>query len=72
VSCSYAHQQNGSTERKHRYIVEVSLSLLNHVSMPLKYWDEAFLAATYLVNRLPTKTLDFSSLIERLFLKKKL
>jgi hypothetical protein len=39
--------------------------------MPLKYWDEAFLAATYLVNRLPTKTLDFSSLIERLFLKKK-
>jgi hypothetical protein len=35
--------------------------------MPLKYWDEAFLAATYLINRLPTKVLDFSSPLEILF-----
>jgi hypothetical protein len=28
VSCPHAHQQNGSTERKHRHIVEVGLSLL--------------------------------------------
>jgi hypothetical protein len=40
------------------------------VSVPLKYWDEAFLAATYLINLLPTKILDFSSPLERLFLKK--
>jgi hypothetical protein len=38
--------------------------------MPLKYWNEAFLAATYLVNHLPTKTLDFSSPLERLFKEK--
>jgi hypothetical protein len=38
--------------------------------MPLKYWDEAFLAATYLINRLPTKTLDFSSPLEQLFHEK--
>jgi len=37
VSCPYAHQQNGSAERKHRHIVEVGLSLLAHASMPLKY-----------------------------------
>jgi histone deacetylase 1/2 len=28
VSCPYAHQQNGSAERKHRHIVEVGLYLL--------------------------------------------
>jgi hypothetical protein len=67
VSCPYAHQQNGSAERKHRHIVVVGLSLLAHASMPLKYWDEAFLAATYLINRLPTKVLDFSSPLEILF-----
>jgi hypothetical protein len=66
VSCPYAHQQNGSAERKHRHIVEVGLSLLAHASMPLKYWNEAFLAATYL-NLLPTKVLDFSSPLKILF-----
>jgi hypothetical protein len=60
----YAHQQNGSTEWKHHHIVEVGLSLLSHASMSLKYWDEAFLTATYLINRLPTKTLKFSSPLE--------
>jgi hypothetical protein len=54
-------------ERKHHHIVEVDLSLLAHASMPLKYWDEAFLAATYLINRIPTKFLDFSSPLEILF-----
>jgi hypothetical protein len=61
ASCPYAHQQNGSAERKHPHIVEVGLSLLAHASMPLKYWDDAFLATTYLINRLLTKVLDFSS-----------
>jgi hypothetical protein len=65
------HQQNGSAEHKHHHIVEVGLSLLAHASMPLKYWDETFLAATYLINRLPTKVLDFSTpLLERLFHEK--
>jgi IS30 family transposase len=64
ISCPYAHQQNGSAERKHRHILEIGLSFLSHASMPLKYWDEAFLAATYLINRLPTKTLYFSSPLE--------
>jgi len=49
VSCPHAHQQNGAAERKHRHIVEVGLSLLPHASMPLKFWDEAFVSATYLI-----------------------
>jgi hypothetical protein len=70
VSCPYTHQQNGSTERKHHHIVEVGLSLLAHTHMPLKFWDEAFIAATYLINRLPTKVLDFATPLETLFHEK--
>jgi histone deacetylase 1/2 len=47
VSCPHAHQQNGSAERKDRHIVEVGLALLANAAMPLKFWDEAFLTATY-------------------------
>jgi hypothetical protein len=65
ISCLYAHQQNGLAERKHHHIIEIDLSLLTHASMPLKYWDEAFLAATYLINRLPTKVIHFSLPLER-------
>jgi histone deacetylase 1/2 len=70
VSCPHAHQQNGAAERKHRHIVEVGLSLLAHSSMPLKYWDQAFLAATYLINRIPAKNLQFSTILEVLFHEK--
>jgi hypothetical protein len=58
VSCPHPHQQNRAAERKHHHIVEMDLALLAHASMPLKYWDEAFLAATYLINRTPTKLLS--------------
>ena len=67
VSCPHAHQQNGSAERKHRHIVEVGLSLLAHASMPLKFWDEAFLTATYLINRTPSRVLNFDIPLTRLF-----
>jgi histone deacetylase 1/2 len=70
VSCPHAHEQNGAAERKHLYIVEVGLSLLAHSSMPLKYWDQAFLAATYLINRIPAKNLQFSTLLEVLLHEK--
>lgn len=47
-------------ERKHKHIVELGLTLLHHVSLPLKFWDSAFCTAVYLINRLPTASLNFS------------
>lgn len=67
MSCPHAHQQNGAAERKHRHIVKVGLTLLAHASMPLKFRDEAFLTATYLINRLPTRLNDGISPLEKLF-----
>jgi hypothetical protein len=34
--------------------------------MPMKYWDEAFLAATYLINRTPTKILSHDTPLHKL------
>jgi histone deacetylase 1/2 len=58
VSCPHAHQQNGYAERKHRHIVEVGLALFANASMPLKFLDDAFITATFLINMLPTKVLN--------------
>jgi histone deacetylase 1/2 len=67
VSCPHVHQQNGSAERKHRHIVEVGLALLANAAMPLKFWDEAFLTMTYLINLLPSKVIDYDTPFQRLF-----
>jgi hypothetical protein len=66
VSCPHTHQQNGAAKRKHRHIVEMDPALLAHASMPLKYWDETFLTATYLINRTPTKLLSYSTPLQKL------
>jgi histone deacetylase 1/2 len=70
VSCPHTHQQNGSAKRKHRHIIEVGLSLLAHASMPLKFWDEAFLTAVFLINRLPSRVIHGENPLERLTGKK--
>jgi hypothetical protein len=35
--------------------------------MPLKFWDVAFLAATYLINRTPSKVIDYQTPLDRLY-----
>jgi hypothetical protein len=67
VSCPHTHQQNVLVKRRHHHIVETGLVLLAHAGMPLKFWDEAFITATYLINSLPTRVIDNQSPLERLF-----
>ena len=50
--------------------MEVGLALLAHASMPLKFWDEVFLAATYLINRTPSKVIQYATPLEHLFHEK--
>jgi hypothetical protein len=70
VSCPHTHQQNGVAERKHRHIVEMGLALLAHSSLPLRFWDEAFVTACYLINRLPSRMLGSVAPLERLLRQK--
>ncbi|CAA7040242.1 unnamed protein product [Microthlaspi erraticum] len=61
VSCPYTPEQNGVAERKHRHIVELGLSMLFHSQVPLHHWVEAFAAAVFVSNMLPSSVLDNQS-----------
>ena len=66
VSCPHTSQQNGIAERKHRHLVETGLALLAHSQLLLRYWDEAFLTACYLINRMPTPVINKDTPLFRL------
>lgn len=61
----YTPEQNGVIERSH--IVETAIWLLFIASMPSDCWVHAFQTAVFLINRVPTQSLDGHSFFERLF-----
>ncbi|KAK9211490.1 hypothetical protein WN943_000867 [Citrus x changshan-huyou] len=69
-SCPGTPQQNSVTERKHKNITELGLTMLFHAGVPKRFWVEAFSTATWQINRLPSAILAMKSPIEKLTGKK--
>ena len=67
TSPPHTPEHNGYSERNHRHIVETGLSLLSHAFMPLSHWSFAFSIVVYLINCLPTPTLNLISPYHKLF-----
>ena len=59
-SVPYTPQQNSCTERKNRYLVEMTRSMLIDSNLPNKYWGEALITANHMQNILPTSSQDVS------------
>lgn len=66
-SCPYSPQQNGTVERRHRQLLEVARALMFLASLPPKYWGEAIMMATSIMNVLPSKVLKWRSPHELLY-----
>ncbi|GJR76061.1 retrovirus-related pol polyprotein from transposon TNT 1-94 [Tanacetum coccineum] len=59
--------RSDNVERKHRHLLETARSLRIHANLSLKFWGECVLAATYLINKMPMKKLNWKSPYEVLF-----
>ncbi|KAK2979733.1 hypothetical protein RJ640_024706 [Escallonia rubra] len=53
--------QNGVAERKNRYLLEVFRASLIEAHLPLSYWGETLILAAYLINRVPSRTIDYQT-----------
>ena len=53
-------------KKKHRHLVETSLTLLYQSYLPLNYWSYTFSIASFLINRLPSFVLGFISPWEKI------
>ena len=66
-SCPSTPQQNGVAERKNRHLLDVVRTLLIESCVPSHFWCEALSTAVYLINRLPSPTLNNESPYLRLY-----
>ncbi|KAM1692791.1 hypothetical protein PS2_031824 [Malus domestica] len=64
TSCVGTPQQNGVAERKNQDLLEKTRSLMIQMNVPKKFWSQALLTATYIINRLPTRVLNTKSPFE--------
>nr|KYP70533.1 Retrovirus-related Pol polyprotein from transposon TNT 1-94 [Cajanus cajan] len=58
LTAPYTPQQNGVSERRNRYILEMTRCMLYEKNLPKEFWAEAASTTTFLHNRLPTKALN--------------
>lgn len=55
LTAPYSPQQNGVIERRNKTLMEMTRSMMKHMSVPNYLWGEATRHSTYLINRIATR-----------------
>lgn len=50
LTCPHTPSQNGVAECKHKHLIETTIALMHHASLPLHLWFEALATAVVLIN----------------------
>jgi hypothetical protein len=58
TTAPYSPQQNSVVERRNQTVVEMARCMLKSMYVLAKFWGEAVRAATYVLNRAPTRSLQ--------------
>ena len=64
TTCPNTPEQNGVAERKNRHLLEVTRCLMLQMNVPKFLWSDAVMTATYLINRMPSRVLNYKTTLE--------
>ena len=70
LTAPYSPQQNGVVERRNRTLMEMTRSIMKAMEVPNYLWGEGVRHATYVINRVATRTLKIMTPYECLKKKK--
>jgi transposase InsO family protein len=56
LTVPHTPQQNGVAERRNRTLLDMVRSMMAQANLPISFWGDALLTATYILNRVPSKS----------------
>ncbi|RVW74217.1 Retrovirus-related Pol polyprotein from transposon RE1 [Vitis vinifera] len=66
TTCSNTLQQNAVAKRKNRHLLEVVRASLIAAKILISYWREAITSTVYLINRVPSSSINFQTPLQAL------
>lgn len=58
LTIPYTPQQNGVAERRNRTLLDMVRSMMAQANLPIRFWGDALLTSTYILNRVPSKSVS--------------
>ena len=56
LTIPYNPQQNGVAERRNKTLLDMVRSMMTQAKLPISFWGDALMTATYILNRVPSKS----------------
>ena len=57
LTIPYTPQQKGAAERRNRTLLDMVRSMMAQAKLPISFWGDALMTATYILNRIPSKSI---------------